>query len=151
MQSKICTKCGQSKELNNYGVSSRGLYGRRSICRSCVSSYNREYSKNRWLNDEEYRLRKMEMSLKWAKGNPAKRSEIAKRRNKKEKTNHPEKVKARALVNQRVRFGRMPKASVLVCVECGEQANHYHHHLGYEFKHRYDVVPVCTQCHKHLG
>jgi hypothetical protein len=34
----------------------------------------------------------------------------------------------------------------LTC-RCGKPAQHYHHHLGYEKKHRLHVIPLCTECH----
>jgi hypothetical protein len=100
------------------------------------------------IKDPEYVQKRSKKASAWAKNNPEKRSKIAIRRNKKAMANHPQKVMARALVNQRVRFGRMPRASDLKCSHCENIAAHYHHHKGYEFKHRYDVVPVCVKCHQ---
>ena len=100
------------------------------------------------VKDPEYVARRSKKSAEWAKRNPEKRSAIAIRRNKKELEKCPEKVRARALVNQRVRFGRMPKASSLKCSHCEQMAAHYHHHNGYAFQNRYDVVPVCVRCHR---
>ena len=151
MVTKTCTGCGVQKELDDFGVQPRGLYGRRSKCKACTCEYNRSYHKTRWQSDEVFRLRVTERAAKWAIANPLKRSEIAIRRNKKELRENPDAVKARALVNQRVRFGRMPKASSLECVQCGGIAAHYHHHKGYAFENRYDVKPVCAPCHKLLG
>ena len=82
--------------------------------------------------------------------NPEKRAKIAKTRNKKALVINPEKVKARALVNQKVRFNRIPKASDLICNSCGNKAKQYHHHMGYDWKNRYNVIPVCVPCHKIL-
>jgi len=116
-----------------------------------VSIYNSAYSKKRTKSDPAFRARNVAAATAWAKANPEKRSKIAIRRNQKEKADAPEKVRARGLVNQRVRFARIPKASTLLCVECGGVACHYHHHNGYYFESRYDVVPVCVKCHKKLG
>jgi hypothetical protein len=52
-----------------------------------------------------------------------------------------------------VRYGRIPRASTLPCVDCGhvwtpgERRHEYDHHLGYAPEHRLDVQPVCTTCH----
>ena len=100
------------------------------------------------IKDPEYIQKRSQKTATWAKNNPEKRRLIAIRRNKKELANHPDKVRARALVNQRVRFGRMSKASDLKCSYCEDMAAHYHHHKGYEFEHRYDVIPVCVKCHR---
>jgi hypothetical protein len=109
------------------------------------------YHQKRYSQDEKFRIKKIAQSIKWASDNPQKRAEIAKFRNQKALKESPEKIKARALVNQRVRFGRIPKASSLPCSECGNEASHYHHYNGYAFENRYDVKPVCVKCHILLG
>jgi uncharacterized protein YaiL (DUF2058 family) len=151
MATKQCNKCSKEKELGAFGLQKKGLHGRRSICRDCVSTYNSVYSKERFSSDPIFRQKRIEAAAAWSSANPEKRAEIAKRRNQKEQRDSPEKIKARALVNQRIRFGRMPKASSLACVECGGIAAHYHHYKGYAFENRYDVQPVCSSCHKLLG
>lgn len=148
MTKKTCTGCGIEKTIDCFSNSKRGLYARKSKCKECTKSYNKQYHKSRWQGDEGFRLKAIANALKWSAENPEKRAIIAKKRNEKAFNAAPEKMLARALVNQRVRFGRMPRASSLECVECGNVAAHYHHHNGYDFKNRYDVVPVCAQCHK---
>lgn len=60
---------------------------------------------------------------------------------------NPDKARARGLVGNAVRRGKMPAASSLPCAHCGAQAQHYHHHKGYDRVHCRDVVPVCAVCH----
>jgi len=151
MTEKECKGCGEIKPLTEFGAMPRGLGGKRSKCKKCISVYNSQYSKTRIITDDDFRAKKNALSAEWARNNPEKRSIVALRRNKKEMENCPEKVRARGLVNQRVRFGRMPRASSISCCECGEPARHYHHHLGYAFEHRYDVLPVCAKCHTNIG
>jgi len=150
MTEKECTICHKVKSLDDFGVNLRGLGGKRSQCRVCIGAYNSKYSKERLARDPEFREKKNSAAIQWAQNNPEKRSAIAIRRNEKELSVSPEKVRARALVNQRVRFGRTLRASDCACSECGKQAAHYHHHNGYSFEFRYDVVPVCAECHKRL-
>ena len=147
---KKCTKCFIEVELNGFNPSKRGLLGKRSVCKNCQSQYNSAYSKARIINDPEFRAKVIARATEWTKKNPVKRAQIAKRRNIKALNDFPEKTKARALVNQRVRHGRMPKASDQKCSNCSNTAEHYHHHKGYSFEFRYDVVPVCIKCHKLL-
>jgi hypothetical protein len=138
------------KPLFDFKSQARGKFGRYAKCRSCEAIYMTEWSRKA-NQDPEYRKRKSLASMEWVKRNPEKRAAIAKHRNQKAIEEVPEKVKARALVNQRVRFGRIPRASSCKCTHCENQAAHYHHYLGYEFEHRYDVQPVCIECHKRLG
>lgn len=148
---KKCTKCLEEKDLESFGSQKRGLHGKRSVCKNCVNKYNKKYNSEKWANDQSYRDKKIKSSTEWTRNNPQKRAIIAKRRNLNEKTKNPEKIKARQLVNQKVRFGRMPKASDCICDKCNKQAAHYHHYLGYDFEHRYDVIPLCCKCHKEEG
>ena len=148
---KCCSTCQSDLPLDAFGKQKRGLNGRRSVCRKCTSAAYRKWHSEKWAADEKWRNKRIEQSVIWAKNNPEKRSAIAIRRNHKEKALRPEVVKCRALVNQRVRFGRMPRAKDLSCFRCGKEAAHYHHHNGYAFENRYDVVPVCHACHQILG
>jgi hypothetical protein len=149
MNIKKCTSCQETKDLEQFNNSKRGLFGKKSKCKNCTSNYNHEYSKTRWEQDKEYRDKKIKNAVDWVKKNPDKRALTAKKRNNKELVNNPEKVKARALVNQKVRFNRIPKVSSLIC-SCGNQAKHYHHHMGYDWHNRYNVIPVCVSCHNFL-
>ena len=150
METKKCTSCLEAKPLDQFGQQKRGFLGKRSKCKCCVNKYNHEYSVKRWAEDEEFRKKITIRAIEWSKKNPKKRAVIAKNRNKKAFLENPEKVKARALVNQRVRFKRIPRASELKCYNCGSQAKQYHHHMGYEWENRYNVVPVCVPCHNVL-
>lgn len=70
--------------------------------------------------------------------------------NQRERQRYPQRVKARKAINHAVEQGLMPPISVQQCQSCGGQAEHYHHHLGYEKIHWLDVVSLCTQCHQAL-
>lgn len=54
----------------------------------------------------------------------------------------------RNAVHHRVENGVMPPASDLACTHCGKQAEQYHHHKGYAFENRLDVIPLCIPCHR---
>lgn len=150
MNSKTCTKCLIEKPINDFSPSKRGLLGKRSQCRCCINAIHNEWIAKKKKENPGWYQKRIESAVEWVKGNPEKRAKIAKRRNLKALIKNPERVSARSLVNQRVRFGRMPKASSLKCSVCGCDAKHYHHHNGYAFENRYDVVPVCVKCHNEL-
>ena len=136
----ICKKCQKDKDDSHF-------HAKKKACKSCVSEYNKEYHLKTYPFNEDIREGYKKRASIWAKNNPEKRAIIAKNRNLKEKIEFPEKVKCRQLVNQRVRFGRMPRPSSLPCHYCAKQAEHYHHYKGYNFENRYDVLPVCAKCH----
>lgn len=60
------------------------------------------------------------------------------------------KMKARERLNSAVKYGHLPRPDTLICIQCGQPAAEYHHHLGYARKHHFDVVPVCKDCHAQL-
>lgn len=64
---------------------------------------------------------------------------------------YPERDKARVAVARAKKAGRLPKASDLLCVDCGRQAQEYDHYLGYNEEHWLDVQPVCKPCHERRG
>lgn len=49
-------------------------------------------------------------------------------------------------INQAVARRKIPRASTLKCVECGQQAKFYHHYLGYAQVNWMKVKPVCECC-----
>jgi len=57
------------------------------------------------------------------------------------------KRQARARVNYLVKIGKLPRPADLPCRECGAQAAHYDHHLGYDWWHHEDVIALCAPCH----
>jgi hypothetical protein len=59
----------------------------------------------------------------------------------------PDKYKARNKVNNAIARNKIPKVSTLQCINCGNQAQQYHHHNGYNIEHWLDVVPMCIPCH----
>jgi len=62
---------------------------------------------------------------------------------------NPNAVKARMSVNNAVKTGKLPRPDDFQC-SCGNQAHEYHHHLGYEPEHWFDVIAVCVPCHKNF-
>jgi len=57
---------------------------------------------------------------------------------------YPERAKARARLNHEIRMGRIQSAKLLLCVDCGNPAKRYDHHLGYE--NPLLVQAVCFPC-----
>lgn len=57
-----------------------------------------------------------------------------------------EKEKARWAVSWEVRAGRMKPAKEMKCMDCENQASHYHHE-SYLPEDRLKVIPLCKLCH----
>ena len=68
------------------------------------------------------------------------------RRCKRYKENFPERVKARAALNNAIENGRIERGCV--CANCGAEGKmHGHHHRGYAWENRFDVIWLCHSCH----
>jgi hypothetical protein len=57
-------------------------------------------------------------------------------------------AKARVMVNQAIRNGRLPPASTLNCADCEKQATGYDHR---DYRRPLDVEPVCQLCNHRRG
>lgn len=42
---KKCPKCGESKELNNFGLDKRGPNGKTWVCKDCRNTFQRNFNK----------------------------------------------------------------------------------------------------------
>jgi hypothetical protein len=137
-----CVKCLLDKPAD--GFANHMLSARYPKCRICIS----EITKSRYARDPEFRKKACEKAAKWAKENPEKRRKIERRRDAKIMAQKPIERRCRQLVAQRVYHGRILPASKLLCSNCSNHAKHYHHHNGYSFKTRFDVIPLCVPCHR---
>ena len=159
MQTKVCTKCGKEKPLNEFYREKRGLYGRRSDCKACRRIYSqtparKEYQKRLSQSDhcKEYQKhycrseKHRERNKRYAateKGKMQHRHRIERYYAK-----HPEHRQAINAVNHAIRNGSLPAPHILKCQQCGGPAQQYHHFLGYDQAHFLSVIPLCRQCHE---
>ena len=73
---------------------------------------------------------------------------VAKRSRAKYVASHPDKVKARQVLNNAVASGKFPPPDGQVCHKCGLPAVEYHHHEGYAKGKALVVVACCKDCHE---
>lgn len=73
-----------------------------------------------------------------------------KERNAARNAKNPNKRKARNAIHRAISEGRMFKADCYGCRYCWRLADTWHHHLGYEREHWFDVIPVCFKHHGNL-
>jgi len=62
MQTKVCTKCGEEKELTEFHKKNRGKFGVRSHCKMCRNNYSRDHYR-------ENREERLEYQREWRKEN----------------------------------------------------------------------------------
>src|SRR5437868_15336536 len=121
METKACTKCGEIKPLEAFHKAIRGMNGYCSQCKDC--------RKKQW--NERH------------KGNPRAQTQQSKESRQRWNASNPIARKAHNALHNAIRYNRIPRASALACAECSNQAKHYHHHLGYDPEHWFDVIPLC--------
>lgn len=107
---KTCFKCEKTRPLSAFYKHKRMADGHLGKCKECTKF---DTNKHRWENIERYR------SYDRARGNriPA---GYAKKQNKA----HPVQYKARTMVGNAIRDGKLFKEP---CAECGEEKVHGHH------------------------
>lgn len=144
---KTCSKCGESRPINQFAKDRTRKDGLQCCCRSCQSAFRRE----RYWNDEAYREKQRAQWREYRQ-----RPGVRQRKQEWDKTRgyQVDPVRARVAVGTAVTRGHLPPAWTMVCSVCQEaQAAHWHHHNGYGKDHWLDVVPVCRDCHgkEHWG
>ena len=71
MDYKICTRCGEEKEVSLFGIEKRAVDGKTSACKSCLYK-----SKRIW--EKKNRERLVEYSRKWRRTHPKRAKELTK-------------------------------------------------------------------------
>lgn len=116
---KWCTLCAEWKSVDDFDFDATRGDARKSSCRRCGRALWRRRKMNRGPTRIERRS--------------------------------GDKVQAVARINADVRMGLRPNPNELHCAICGhkgkDRRHEYHHHLGYEPDHHYDVIALCSKCH----
>lgn len=130
MSTKRCSKCAEVKPLEEFRKDSRERDGRRAYCRQCARKADKKYrSKPDIKQRDAARAREYKNPRIFGKLNPDARA-------------------AHNRVNNAIRSGLIPRASVQSCAHCGNRATEYHHHNGYGPGHEFDIIPLCRSCHR---
>lgn len=128
---KTCFKCGECKPLSDFYKHPRMADGHVNKCKECNK---RDVRDNRKSNIDYYReydrsrgARQTKEYADWYRGE------------------YPRKTRARTIVNNAVRDGRLEKAKF--CSECGDNEFSLH---GHHDDYRYPMVVrwLCPACHK---
>ena len=142
MEYKVCSVCNREKPISEFHRNKNKKDGHNSFCKICTKEYGRSYR----IHNKEYLVEQKKEYKKTENGKIAHKKTVHNYRAK-----YPDKEKAHSAINNAVRHGKIPPASAQKCSICGNRpAQHYHHYLGYEKEHHFDVMPVCDECHKKI-
>jgi len=158
IQTKQCSKCKQILPLTEFHKQKTCKYGFCSSCKKCKHKYR--VSEKRRENDKRYQKTENYTIATKKYYNSEKRKitqkiyiqsergrKIRSKNSKICRQNYPKRIKARKVIANVVRYKKLPPAKSQTCRICFQTATHYHHYLGYEPKHWFDIIPVCASCH----
>lgn len=146
-QVKTCSLCRMDKPLDAYPHNRKGLYGLDARCISCKYAQAKERLKDpENLRRQRAHLRRWHAKnadrLRAYRATPAAR-ESARRTNKKTRAKFPEKVRARQLLKDALRAGRIQRPGQ--CERCPVTMNLHGHHPDHSKP--LDVLWLCVNCH----
>jgi hypothetical protein len=140
---KKCSGCKKVKPISDFYPHSKMKDGHLNECKFCIIDKTKQYQKteNGKLSQAACKKRYRQSE----KGKQATRLECKRRR-----IRNPEKIRAVKAINHAIRAGKLSPQSAYHCRYCREQAEQYHHHLGYAPEHWLDIQPVCKICHRKI-
>lgn len=150
---RACPRRNELLPLSEFNKSKRYPDGLSPTCRNCAKEKLRK-----WRNSDEGKSKKAEYQRHFRTTQKGKeidargrqkylKTEKARANSAMWRQKDKDKKKARYITNGAVKSGKLPRPASLQCVECGQPAKEYHHHLGYEPEHYLSVIPVCKMCH----
>lgn len=146
---KRCSKCKQTKPVGEFYRNKWMADGYANQCTICFKETHKKYRDSdkgkrrdlRYRSTDEWREMHNKASRKYKQTEASKASYADYyQRNK-------QKFLSRGRVHERVSSGLMQPATAFPCAHCGQPALEYHHHLGYDDVHSFDVIPLCKKCH----
>jgi len=136
---KRCSKCKITKSISEFHKDAKSKDGYHGYCKKCMSKHNAKYKQTEQgkVANKHY--------------DQSKKGKIAHLKALRHYWNsHSEYRRATSAVSHAIRDGKLPRLEILKCHYCHEQAEQYHHHLGYEPEHFLNVVSVCRSCHSFI-
>lgn len=153
--SKICSKCGVDKPLDDFNKQKLGKHGRRASCRECQNAENRAYKQSE---------RGKELRREW------KRSDVAKACGKRYREKNKEairimlkrekyKVRKRVYMDEQRFGGNRTKAlerDGYKCTSCGSDYRIQVHHIDEMGRNKpkevqnnelNNLITLCAKCH----
>ena len=143
---KKCFKCEEIKPVEEFYKHSQMADGYLNKCRDCTRS---DVQKNRAKNldyyieyDRERAMRPDRVAARKAYSQTPQGREVAKRAHEKQKLKRPERYKARTILNNEIRSGRIIRPKIC---KCGARGRIEAHHVDYSKPLK--VKWLCKSCH----
>lgn len=142
---KKCKKCQQIKSFDRFWKRRENANDeeRDYVCIDCDNIRHNRQRQVRRKTDDNYR-RRIDAQAKIQRSKPER---LIKSKQRLQRPEVAQKLRARNKVAQLVRTNMKLPAVKCECAYCGRIANQYHHHNGYADEHALDVIPLCGDCH----
>lgn len=143
-QQKQCSRCKQTLPLSEFYVGGTGKLGHRSQCKHCEKVYtdaNRDRivaRQKRWYEANRERLSEVQRQQR---ATPEGR-EAMRRYSKEQTVREPEKKRARRVISNGIRDGRIVRQP---CQFCGNEKSQAHHE---DYSKPLEVIWACFKCHR---
>lgn len=147
VEAKPCTKCGETKPLDEFYKSKASKDGLQSYCKACNSAASRQWNADnpdrraaynkRWYADNPERS--AANTKQWKQDHPEEAAAFLAKWN----ADNPLKRKAQSAVRTAIRSGKLTKPTN--CTECGIEAKLDGHHPDYSKP--FEVMWLCRKCH----
>lgn len=146
---KICSCCGQEKDLDDFYKHKEMLDGHLNKCKDCKKNYQKahrlsnlervkKYDRNRPNADERSIKRRQRL-----KEDPEKYRRYIENQQKWRKNNR-HKANAHSMVKRAIQSGKIQKPTK--CQKCGNKGDIQAHHPDYSKP--LEVIFLCNKCHK---
>lgn len=134
LQEKICSVCGQTKPIDEFGVKQEYVDGHRGQCKPCLAKRQKVYSRKYDANGG------LETKKKYYKEHYEQLKQAYYRRRK----TMPDRNKAYAAVNNAIASGKFVKQP---CELCNEPIADFHHTEGYKQENWFVGIWLCRPHH----
>lgn len=148
---KRCSKCGETKAVGEFSRQRSKKDGRQSRCKACnraeLKAWERANPERVAEKSKRYREanpeRSRESTRRWKERNPKKVAAQQKRY----REQHPGKHRARHMLKNAVRAGRLSKPEC--CEDCGVLTKPRHLHAHHpDYSKPLEVEWLCRKCHR---
>lgn len=147
---KRCSSCKNYLPIKEYNKDRSRIDGLNHYCRKCSKEKDHKYRhSSHGINITHLYIKSDAHKTACKRYRQSEKGKTVMRRAfKKYKAKNPLLIQAISKVNNSIKGMKLPKPNTLPCYCCNRQAEQYHHYLGYEPEHWFDVLPVCRKCHR---
>ena len=147
---KVCSRCSLSKPLEAFIKQSTGRNGLIAHCRACESARKKAYAQTptgkEKIKSYQRTAEQKQRHREYIKTYAASHREVFNIHARKYRAKFPERTRARQSLAKAVKSGKISRPDA--CSECGSSGFiEAHHHLGYAWENRFNVVWLCKKCH----